>query len=251
MDRKILIGALALQLSALPAIAETGCAAQSGPGTTALVELYTSEGCSSCPPADRWIAGLPNGALPLAKVVPLAFHVDYWDYLGWKDEFADPGHARRQAWLAALNGRRTSYTPHFFVAGAEVLDWRGRIAGEIAKVGAGGTAARIEVSASPAGANRLAITTRATADNAQAQLFVAVTESGLVTAVRAGENRGATLRHDHVVRALLGPLPLGEATREVALGAGWQCERLRIAAFVQDLRTGRVLQAVATERCSL
>ena len=72
-----------------------------------MVELYTSEGCSSCPPADRWLSALKDGP----PVVALAFHVDYWDRLGWKDRNASPAYTRRQAAQQRFNGARFSYTP--------------------------------------------------------------------------------------------------------------------------------------------
>ena len=85
------------------------CSAKSGAGTAALVELYTSEGCDSCPPADAWLRKLP--AAGAGSVVPLSFHVDYWDYIGWKDPFANPAFGARQRELAAVNRARIVYTP--------------------------------------------------------------------------------------------------------------------------------------------
>src|ERR1043165_9804556 len=79
---------------ATPSAAE--CTAHSGPHTAALVEFYTSEGCDSCPPADRWLSSLTDSARPGALLVPIAFHVDYWDYLGWKDRFGDARYTERQ-----------------------------------------------------------------------------------------------------------------------------------------------------------
>ncbi|MBV8466202.1 MAG: DUF1223 domain-containing protein, partial [Burkholderiales bacterium] len=79
--------------------ADTGCptkSASSGPRQTALIELYTSEGCSSCPPVDRWLSGLPAAGFGPQQVVALAFHVDYWDYLGWRDGFASATNTARQ-----------------------------------------------------------------------------------------------------------------------------------------------------------
>src|SRR5262245_59400524 len=77
------------------AIASPTCAAQSGPQTAALVELFTSEGCNSCPPADRWLSSTFREDAP-ARAIPLAFHVDYWDRLGWKDRFATAEYTQRQ-----------------------------------------------------------------------------------------------------------------------------------------------------------
>ncbi|HUG25789.1 DUF1223 domain-containing protein, partial [Piscinibacter sp.] len=92
---------------AADAAAAPQCSARSGPAAAPLVELYTSEGCNSCPPADRWLSALKDRP----GVVALAFHVDYWDGLGWKDRFASPLHTQRQAQQRAVNGARFSYTP--------------------------------------------------------------------------------------------------------------------------------------------
>src|SRR5678815_1066718 len=87
------------------------CAAKSAEKTVALVELYTSEGCDSCPPADRWLSSLgPKGFAP-DRVVPIALHVDYWDYIGWKDPYARQAHSARQRKMARLARAAMVYTP--------------------------------------------------------------------------------------------------------------------------------------------
>ena len=86
------------------------CTAKSTDRTVALVELYTSEGCDSCPPADRWLSSLgPKGYAP-DRVVPIALHVDYWDYIGWKDPYARQAHAARQRKMAKL-ARAVRWSP--------------------------------------------------------------------------------------------------------------------------------------------
>ena len=97
------------------------CTARSGPTVTPVVELYTSEGCNSCPPADRWLSRFA----PEADTVALAFHVDYWDRLGWKDRFASAAHTARQGQQQAANGARFSYTPQVVADGADRKDWSG------------------------------------------------------------------------------------------------------------------------------
>lgn len=94
---------------------------------TQLIELYTSEGCSSCPPADRWLSKLKTNPRLWRDFVPVAFHVDYWDYIGWADRFAKPSHAARQRQLVKLGNVKTVYTPGFVVNGAE---WRGWFRGQ-------------------------------------------------------------------------------------------------------------------------
>ncbi len=110
-----------------PASGAPTCDARSGAATAALVELYTSEGCSSCPPADQRLRQIRAAVAPDAVVVPLALHVDYWDSIGWKDPFAKPAFSARQSWLVRLNQRGVVYTPHFFVGGAELGSWQGRL----------------------------------------------------------------------------------------------------------------------------
>lgn len=245
----VLAAALAAALTA-GATPAAECRAGSGVQRVALVELFTSEGCSSCPPADRQMSLI--GAAVNAGVAPLAFHVDFWDALGWKDPFARAEFVARQRWLVGRNGGRTLYTPHFFVGGREVGD-RAAVAAAIRGEAARPAAARIEARAS-AGDGRLELAVRAeSVVSANAALFVAVTESGLASRVTAGENRGATLPHDHVVRHWFGPVPVrsgGAALeRTVSLEAGQARKGVAVVAFVQDLASGDVLQAVRTATC--
>ena len=89
---------------------------------TGMLELYTSEGCSSCPPADSWLSSLKNEDGLWREFIPLAFHVDYWDYIGWKDRFASPKNSNRQRQYARGQSLKTVYTPGFLYNGEE---WRG------------------------------------------------------------------------------------------------------------------------------
>ena len=98
------------------------CVAQSGPGTTALVELYTSEGCSSCPPAERWLSGLGSRYAP-GTLVPLALHVDYWDYIGWKDPYGKREFSLRQRKLTQLQRMALVYTPQVMLQGRDFRGW--------------------------------------------------------------------------------------------------------------------------------
>src|SRR4051794_21813675 len=113
-------------LSALPALAAAAaptCTAASRSALTPVVELYTSEGCDSCPPADRWFSALKAEAAK-GTVVPLAFHVDYWDYLGWKDRFADAAFSVRHREAASRGGAKVIYTPQVLFEGREFAQWR-------------------------------------------------------------------------------------------------------------------------------
>ena len=189
-------------LIALPATGFAACDVRSGAKTAALVELYTSEGCSSCPPADRQLSRLSKTLDPAAEVVPLALHVDYWDYIGWKDAYAQGAFGARQSWLVHANQQNIVYTPEFFVGGTELRAWQGGLRDRVRQINMSPPAASIRVHAGPAAGGALALSAEATASAAgsPAALYLAVTESGLETRVTRGENGGATLEQDYVVR---------------------------------------------------
>jgi hypothetical protein len=249
-----------LALLALLPIVPAGaleCAAKSGPGTAALVELYTSQGCDSCPPADEWLRKLPAAGFGPERVVPLALHVDYWDYIGWKDPFASPAFGARQRELAAVNRSRVVYTPQVLLDGRDYRGWSGRARFGDDVRAINGKPARAEIGlrlseAQPGGFEvRVSGSVPRPEDRAEAVLYVAAYENGLSNRVTAGENRGATLHHDFVVREWWGPIALDAAggvelarkvtARGVAKGG--------VAAFVQSRRTGEVLQALALPAC--
>jgi hypothetical protein len=237
---------LATMMIALAASA--GCQVSSPAHTQALVELYTSQGCSSCPPADRWLSQFdPRDT---AAVVPLALHVGYWDYIGWKDPYARRDFNARQQWLAEINHNRTVYTPGVFLQAHETPRWHesASFAAAVHAISAKPARARIDLTVERNGAHRLQVRAASSlapeaARGADARLFVALTESGLATQVKAGENRGETLRNDHVARDWSGPLALG--AQSISLGAAASAGAQRaVVAFVQDTSSGEVLQAV-------
>jgi hypothetical protein len=246
---------LAASSASLPCAGFAACDARSGPKVAALVELYTSEGCSSCPPADRLLSRLPHALDPAAEAVSLALHVDYWDYIGWKDPYALAAFGERQGWLVRANRRKTAYTPHFFVNGLEVPAGRDELRDRVRQQNTLAAAAVIRVQASLAQNDTLAIHVAATSriDAEPVALYVTIAESGLASNVQRGENRGAKLAHDHVARDWFGPVRLqdGEATlrRSVALPASWNRERLQVVAFVQGEHTARVFQALGARGC--
>ena len=146
-----------------PSLSWAACDVKSGPKTTALVELYTSEGCSSCPPADKRLSQLPSRDYSLEQVVPISLHVDYWDDLGWKEPFAQPQFSERQSWLVHANGHKTSFTPHFFVSGTEVRDWRGDLGDQLKRVTAEPAHAGIRIHAEATGPGAVSVAASATA----------------------------------------------------------------------------------------
>jgi hypothetical protein len=221
----------------------------------ALVELYTSEGCDSCPPADRWLSRLAADGPGADSVVPLAFHVDYWDRLGWKDRFASARFSERQRALARQAGSRAVYTPGFFLNFQEFRGWgSARFGDALRAVNARPARADIRLELDAGAAAQLAIK----ADfllkaPGKGQGFVALYENRLSTDVKAGENRGVTLRHDYVVREWFGPLEVSGAAefrKTLALQRDWKPRDLGLAAFIQDTARGEVLQATALANCA-
>ena len=167
----------------------------SGNRHVALVELFTSEGCSSCPPADQWLSGLKNESNLWSRVVPLAFHVDHWDYIGWRDRFARPDFSERQRRYAREGGVNTVYTPGMFKDGRE---WRGWFRGrniDSADTNIGDLIVMVQD-------NIVSAIFRPIDDHhADLKLNVAVLGMNLQSHIAAGENRGKILRHDFVVLA--------------------------------------------------
>ena len=198
--------AVTLAVLALSSIANAANAANEACTTVSkatvptVIELYTSEGCNSCPPADRWLSdkvsrmrGVKDG-----NVIALAFHVDYWDYIGWKDAFAQPSFAQRQSALVRSSGASGVYTPQVFVNGKDDRSWtRGG-----AMASATPASVKFDLTSQWQGDGTAVMFSGklASADPA-IRLRYALTENGLVTAVKAGENKGETLSHDAVVRA--------------------------------------------------
>lgn len=215
----------------------------SGTRPVALIELFTSEGCSSCPPADRWLGALRTDRGLWRDYVPVAFHVNYWDNLGWKDRLSSRTFTDRQYALASNWGTRSVYTPCFVRNGAE---WHP--VGD-APGAAGGAAGVLEVEI--AGGRCRAQWTPAGAGLAGGfEVHVALLGGGIVSRVSAGENRGSTLTHEFVA--------LGLADQDlVSAGAGPQgaefplparsvadAPRLAIAAWVT--RRGELTPIQAT-----
>lgn len=251
---KILIGSAVLAGSAGAQSQE--CRTQSGSRTAALLELYTSEGCNSCPPADRWISALKADDIATGRVVPLALHVDYWDSLGWKDRFAKSQFTARQRELSRLGGHTFVYTPQVLLDGRDYRAWDNsrRFDSDVKKINSQPPAADIDVALAKGSAPSVSVsaTVADPARRPNAQLYVAFIESGLTSKVLAGENRGETLKHDYVVRELWGPVGVdatGRAVLKRSPSATLENGALAVVAFVQDRLSGAVLQAHALSGC--
>src|SRR6266852_1419237 len=125
MESKYLLAAIAVAFTFAARAADPACSTYTGPHTTALVELYTSEGCDSCPAADHWLSSLFGQGFRPDQVVPLALHVSYWDYSGWKDTFAKGEFSVRQRKLAQMKRPVIVYTPQVLLQGQDFRRWSG------------------------------------------------------------------------------------------------------------------------------
>lgn len=240
-----------LCLALMPRAHALQCSAESGPHTAALVELYTSEGCSSCPPADRWLRSLGSRGHAPGRVVPLALHVDYWDYIGWKDPYAQKRFSDRQRRLAKIMRSRVVYTPQVLLQGKDFRRWyAGAFDRTVQEINARAPGAKIALRLEGAGQTRVQAELLATGQAADVALYLAGFESRLVSRISAGENEGRTLEHDYVVRAWVGPIAFrdGRVDERHAL-AHRSGEQLGAAAFVQNRRTAEVLQALMLPPC--
>ena len=181
---------------------------ESGEAQSSLIELFTSEGCSSCPPAEKWVTALKSNQELWKRIVPVAFHVDYWDHLGWRDRFAKPEFTLRQQRYAAAWGGDSVYTPGFVVNGKEWRNWFGGNAVPVmsSKVGA------LRVSLGPGGKLTATFVPETTQPRTLA-LEVALLGNDLESEVKRGENSGRKLRHDFVVLDLTNVNMVNESNR--------------------------------------
>lgn len=251
-------GALTAATAAFSPV-QAQCTRQSPEHTVALVELYTSEGCNSCPPADQWLGGFGATHAP-NSVIPLALHVHYWDYIGWKDKFADVRFAERQSALTRLARGKVVYTPGVFLNLREFRDWRSetKLQQAVAAINARPARAVIRIALDAQADGRLAVAANFQVKPAvkavRPQAYVAIYENALTTDVKAGENRGVMLRHDYVVRRWIGPIEFSgsavELAEKVVIEPGWRRANLGVAAFVQEAGSLDVLQATALKVCS-
>jgi hypothetical protein len=250
--------------AAVLAAAGVGCVPSATAGEaprTVLVELYTSQGCSSCPAADAFVAALPSLGLPRERVVPLTFHVDYWNGLGWRDPFSSPEFTARQQSYADSGALRSPtgkagltglYTPQMIVDGTTHFPGsRREIAlAEIRRAGATPPALDLTASAATNG-DRAVVTLRTTARPAASadewQARVALAARATRTEVERGENGGRTLEEAAVVRVLSPPSPVqpggAPLTITVTKPRDLRWSDVELVAFVQSPRTLRVAAA--------
>ncbi len=218
------------------------CSVQSAATATPVLELYTSEGCSSCPPADKWLSTFKDK--PPAGAVIQAFHVGYWDYIGWVDRFAAPAYTSRQRQIAAWNSQRSIYTPQAVLNGA---DWRGWWNNQPT---ASNTPAQAQITLKQLAPDQFEAVVRPTAGApASWSAYWTITEHGHTSKVKAGENAGTDLAHDFVVRQYT---PAGDYRtdadkpqtllfRSIAPTPG-HARQVNLVVF--DPKNGRTIQAV-------
>jgi len=259
LSSKLLFAFSLFNVAVQPGIA-AGCSAKSGIQTVALLKLYTSEDCSSCPPAERWLSGLTPDP---SKVVSLAFHVDYWDYIGWKDQFAKAEFSDRQRKTAAFGGAAYVYTPQFMINGRDFRSAdNSRLNQAISNSQKLASRANLSLSTvmQTNGEFTLKVSAQAVklADIKNSDVFVAIYENKLVSQVKAGENNGRELKHDYVVREFFGVYPMysptnnqNEFSKNFTLNPEWKNRDAGAVIFVQNNQTGEILQSLALKFCNL
>jgi hypothetical protein len=241
--------------------------AAAAPAQTVVVELFTSEGCSSCPPADQVLSRLEFPRFgnagrskqvvmvdPGVEVIALGEHVDYWDQLGWKDKFSSPLFSARQQDYGKAFHLESVYTPQMVINGEkEVLGSDARAVQEAIGEAWRKPLARVTIAMTDAQTVHFSVS-KLPVGSHEADILLAVTESGLVTPVYGGENNGRQLRHAAVVRSLsslgrLDPKRPGEYSAEAQLNlrSDWNRANVKLVLFVQD-RTNRHILGAASVR---
>jgi hypothetical protein len=225
-----------------PLAAQEPVSFSSGSAQATLLELFTSEGCSSCPPADRWYSTLLDHPRLWQSVVPVAFHVDYWNHLGWEDRFAHVDYGKRQRQYRAQDSTSGVYTPAVMAAGMEWRNWRyaqlkipttGQVSGLL----------RLDIRGSRFSASYDAAQL---ASGSELTLNVAILGFGMQSRIEAGENRGQLLEHDFAVlgyRQLISKNGRWQGDLPDAPLRG-QAKRLAIAAWTSNNGSQQPLQAL-------
>ena len=247
--------AAGLACIAAPNALAGSCALQSPAHRVSVLELYTSEGCNSCPPADRWFSALAQQGISSQNAVLLAFHVDYWNQLGWPDRFSQSRYGQRQREVASRASKGVVYTPQILLDGHDLrLNYSvGQLRSTLDAINQEPGQARIDAQVSGA-PDALRITAEVAVTPAARgpgiRSWLAAYENGLQTQVKAGENAGKLLQHDYVVRELAGPFPVGadghaHLVYVIKLRSDWDVRNLGIAVFVERTDSGEILEAAA------
>ncbi len=246
---RLIIALLFFQLGTVATAEEKSVS--SGPLKNAILELYTSEGCSSCPPAEAWLSQLGESEeYPASELIPLAFYVDYWDYLGWKDRYAQADFSMRQK-MHQINGAiRSLYTPQLILDSKELRPAK-NLPIRFQQIRSSKASLQLDISIRKK-PKVWQVTLKSkpleTLLASKQSLYLAVTENNIISNISAGENHGKTLKHDHVVREFIGPIDINVSkessiTKAINLSQEWNLEELSVVAFVQTMQ-GEILQAV-------
>jgi len=217
----------------------------------AVIELFTSEGCSSCPPADKYLNDLVEQAHGSSqRVFPLAFHVDYWDYLGWRDDFSDSRFTERQREYARHAGTGQIYTPQMIVNGETAFVGSDRQQGDALIAQALRRPAQVDVKVQAvydSHAQKVSVTLEASPALPGSAVRVAVVQRGLRREIRSGENHGRVLMHENVVRAFATMTLHAQSSNQFALSlpADFKGGSAAVIAYVQDAKTDRILGAAS------
>ncbi len=228
------------------------------PRTPVLVELFTSEGCSSCPPADRVLARLvEEQPVSGVEIIALGFHVDYWNRLGWRDPFSSSRYSDRQQAYARVLGASSIYTPQAVVDGTHGFvgsDWSAarRLLADAKSV----VKTPVQVTAQPDATDNLRVIVRIEVggpdgSTVNGDVLLAVVEDGLTSDVRRGENANRRLTHAAVVRSLehVGTISSQTgfgATKTVSLDPSWNRTAVKAVAFVQESTSLRIIGVAAS-----
>jgi hypothetical protein len=171
-----------------------------------VVELFTSHGCSSCPPAETWLGRLDQRSDLWQGVIPIAFHVDYWDYLGWRDNYASPEYSQRQRQYRRSGGLSSVYTPGMLINGEE---WRGWYRGDPIPQASSEQVGQLTLSVEPGKSAEIEFFPKGNQKMHDLKAYLAILGSGIEDDIGSGENRGRSLQGDFVI--------LGQDTAEIGV----------------------------------
>jgi hypothetical protein len=231
------------------AFSQTDAAADGAP---VVLELFTSEGCSSCPPADALLSELGSST---KSVIPLAYHVDYWNHLGWSDPFSSHQWSERQSAYVRVMNLSGDYTPQMVIGGGwQCVGSDGRsIARSVAEALSASALGRVSLHTNLGGAGPRILQVKVdaqilrTAETGPLVVMLAIYENGLVSKIDSGENGGRQLTYDYTVRKLLPafelkPVQGASAVKQldIDLDRSWSVDHLGVVAFIQDAASLRI-----------
>ena len=233
-------------LAAMRAEAQTAAIQfQSAPKRTALLELYTSEGCSSCPPAEAWLSRLEYSPRLWRDFVPVAFHVDYWNYLGWKDNWSQAKYSERQRTYAQYWRSENIYTPEYVLNGKE---WQNGFTGKSGPQTDGEKVGVLTVTSTDTNRWQASFVPGGRVEMGY-DIHAALLAGGIGTDVRAGENKGRRLNHDFVaVKLVQARMTAGKGAAEGAfvLGTVRYTSGATLALAIWVTRSGQLESLQAT-----